>query len=130
MVQSMAVPNCAPTCEYVAMPLGSSSAAPVIKPGPKRNTKARVFLERFESGDVFSFVAGRVTRLCLLLAWCKGYAPRQGYGYLSPLPGNLYRPGSFVFPSMGANGNAKASPGHAARARTYRRWLLPEKDFS
>src|SRR2546430_14083360 len=24
----------APACEYVAMPLGSSSAAPVIKPGP------------------------------------------------------------------------------------------------
>src|SRR5450830_923033 len=27
-------PNCAPACEYVAIPLGSSSAAPVIKPGP------------------------------------------------------------------------------------------------
>src|SRR5579862_1129921 len=34
MVHSIPMPNCAPTCEYVAMPLGSSSAAPVIKPGP------------------------------------------------------------------------------------------------
>jgi hypothetical protein len=35
IVQSMANPNSAPTCEYVAIPLGSSSAAPVIRPGPK-----------------------------------------------------------------------------------------------
>jgi len=28
--------NCEPACEYVAMPLGSSSAAPVIRPGPSR----------------------------------------------------------------------------------------------
>ena len=28
------VPNCAPTTEYVAMPDGSSSAAPVVTPGP------------------------------------------------------------------------------------------------
>src|ERR1700740_2348526 len=28
-------PNCAPTLEYVAIPLGSSSAAPVTNPGPK-----------------------------------------------------------------------------------------------
>src|SRR5712692_10007503 len=34
MVQSMPYPNCAPTWEYVAMPLGSSSEAPVISPGP------------------------------------------------------------------------------------------------
>jgi hypothetical protein len=29
-------PNCAPAWEYVAMPLGSSSATPVINPGPTR----------------------------------------------------------------------------------------------
>src|ERR1700733_7980418 len=34
MVHSSPVPNCAPTWEYVAMPLGSSSEAPVIRPGP------------------------------------------------------------------------------------------------
>jgi hypothetical protein len=34
MVQVSAYPNCAPACEYVAIPLGSSSAAPVISPGP------------------------------------------------------------------------------------------------
>ncbi len=28
--------NLAPTCEYVPMPAGSSSAAPVMKPGPVR----------------------------------------------------------------------------------------------
>src|SRR3569623_1500608 len=28
------MPYCAPTCEYVAMPDGSSSDAPVIRPGP------------------------------------------------------------------------------------------------
>lgn len=30
----MPKPNWAPACEYVAIPLGSSSAAPVIRPGP------------------------------------------------------------------------------------------------
>ena len=33
---SMENPNAAPTCEYVPIPDGSSSAAPVIKPGPIR----------------------------------------------------------------------------------------------
>jgi len=33
-VHSRLNPNWAPACEYVAMPLGSSSAAPVIRPGP------------------------------------------------------------------------------------------------
>ena len=31
-------PNWAPACEQVAMPLGSSSAAPVIRPGPSWRT--------------------------------------------------------------------------------------------
>src|SRR6185369_10676284 len=35
-VQTRAKRNCAPACEYVAMPLGSSSAAPVMRPGPSR----------------------------------------------------------------------------------------------
>src|SRR5512141_2184393 len=33
-VQSNVVPNCAPVLEYVAIPEGSSSAAPVMTPGP------------------------------------------------------------------------------------------------
>jgi len=33
-VQSVAKPNPAPACEYVAMPDGSSSLAPVMRPGP------------------------------------------------------------------------------------------------
>src|SRR5512144_3056473 len=44
MVQVNAKPNCAPAWEYVAMPLGSSSAAPVVRPGPralKRRLKCR-----------------------------------------------------------------------------------------
>jgi hypothetical protein len=35
-------PNPAPACEYVAIPDGSSSDAPVIRPGPKN---LRVFLK-------------------------------------------------------------------------------------
>src|SRR5882762_9369331 len=34
IVHSMVKPNWAPTCEYVAIPLGSSSEAPVTTPGP------------------------------------------------------------------------------------------------
>jgi hypothetical protein len=34
IVHSKPNPNWAPACEYVAMPLGSSSDAPVISPGP------------------------------------------------------------------------------------------------
>src|SRR6187399_1094082 len=34
-VQSGAYPNAAPATEYVEMPEGSSSAAPVIRPGPR-----------------------------------------------------------------------------------------------
>ena len=33
-VHSSVVPSCAPATEYVAMPDGSSSAAPVMMPGP------------------------------------------------------------------------------------------------
>ena len=33
-VQRNLVPNCAPVMEYVAIPEGSSSAAPVMTPGP------------------------------------------------------------------------------------------------
>lgn len=33
-VQPRSYPNCAPAWEYVAIPLGSSSDAPVIKPSP------------------------------------------------------------------------------------------------
>src|ERR1700731_844894 len=36
------VPSCAPATEYVAMPDGSSSAAPVITPGPSDFDSSRI----------------------------------------------------------------------------------------
>src|ERR1039457_2958512 len=41
-VQSSLVPSCAPATEYVAMPDGSSSAAPVITPGPSDFNSNRI----------------------------------------------------------------------------------------
>jgi hypothetical protein len=41
-VQSSLVPSCAPATEYVAIPEGSSSAAPVITPGPIDFNKERI----------------------------------------------------------------------------------------
>jgi len=41
-VQSSLVPSCAPATEYVAMPDGSSSAAPVITPGPMALASDRI----------------------------------------------------------------------------------------
>jgi hypothetical protein len=38
-VQRRPSPNCAPAIEYVAMPDGSSSAAPVTTPGPSASQK-------------------------------------------------------------------------------------------
>src|SRR5258708_10651105 len=43
IVQPSAYPNRAPTCEYVAIPLGSSSDAPVTNPGPSRRQRGRSF---------------------------------------------------------------------------------------
>lgn len=40
-VHSIDIPSCAPAREYVAMPEGSSSAAPVITPGPIAKIRAR-----------------------------------------------------------------------------------------
>jgi hypothetical protein len=40
MVHVSAYPNCAPACEYVAIPLGSSSEAPVIRPGHRTRATA------------------------------------------------------------------------------------------
>src|SRR5258706_15827142 len=40
-VQSMVVPSCAPAIEYVAIPEGSSSAAPVMRPGPRTDVNRR-----------------------------------------------------------------------------------------
>ena len=40
-VQSGRYPNAAPATEYVEMPDGSSSAAPVIRPGPRFEKKRR-----------------------------------------------------------------------------------------
>jgi hypothetical protein len=41
-VQSMVVPSWAPAIEYVAIPDGSSSAAPVMRPGPRTDTSRRI----------------------------------------------------------------------------------------
>ena len=41
-VHSNLVPSCAPAMEYVAMPEGSSSAAPVMIPGPSDFSSARI----------------------------------------------------------------------------------------
>ena len=41
-VQRSLVPSCAPAMEYVAMPDGSSSAAPVMIPGPSDFSSARI----------------------------------------------------------------------------------------
>ena len=41
-VQRSLVPSCAPATEYVAMPDGSSSAAPVMIPGPSDFSSARI----------------------------------------------------------------------------------------
>src|ERR1019366_8061922 len=41
-VQRSFVPSCAPATEYVAMPDGSSSAAPVITPGPSDFNSNRI----------------------------------------------------------------------------------------
>src|SRR5438105_11173634 len=40
-VQRSDVPSCAPATEYVATPEGSSSAAPVMRPGPSAEKKRR-----------------------------------------------------------------------------------------
>ena len=49
-VQSRLVPSCAPAIEYVAIPDGSSSAAPVISPGPRLAQNLRMtFGFRFSS---------------------------------------------------------------------------------
>src|ERR1022692_1077930 len=40
-VQRRLVPSCAPAMEYVAIPEGSSSAAPVMSPGPSAEKKRR-----------------------------------------------------------------------------------------
>jgi hypothetical protein len=45
-------PNPAPACEYVAIPDGSSSDAPVIRPGPK-NLRAFLNLLNFETSLFF-----------------------------------------------------------------------------
>ena len=41
-VHNSEVPNCAPTIEYVAMPEGSSSAAPAVTPGPRAEKNRRM----------------------------------------------------------------------------------------
>src|SRR5260221_14214836 len=40
-VQSIVVPSWAPAIEYVAMPEGASSAAPVMRPGPRTDVNRR-----------------------------------------------------------------------------------------
>src|SRR5450755_3770340 len=66
------IPNrkCAPTCEYVAMPLGSSSEAPVTIPGPN-SLSTRLMREtgEFEGGSPDTvFCAGVVPPLSAIVA--------------------------------------------------------------
>ena len=44
-VHNVAKPNIAPACEYVAIPDGSSSLAPVIMPGPKYLRKTLMIID-------------------------------------------------------------------------------------
>src|SRR5712691_1941226 len=68
MVQSMPYPNCAPTWEYVAMPLGSLSEAPVISPGPSFSIR----MSLLPAGLLAVGDADGVAATCSLLA---GSAP-------------------------------------------------------
>src|SRR5450759_1520551 len=52
-VQRRLVPSCAPAMEYVAIPEGSSSAAPVTSPGPSAEKKRRGHLLRVEESAIF-----------------------------------------------------------------------------
>ena len=56
-VQRRLVPSCAPAMEYVAIPEGSSSAAPVMRPGPSAERRRR---GHFLSVDVPAIVAIRL----------------------------------------------------------------------
>jgi hypothetical protein len=49
-VHKVEKPNCAPACEYVAIPDGSSSLAPVMRPGPNERRNASSF-----EGDFFRY---------------------------------------------------------------------------
>lgn len=62
-VHSIAVPICAPAIDYVAMP-GSSSAAPVIRPGPSSEKKRLTGLGFF---DASVFDSPQSFSACLLL---------------------------------------------------------------
>ena len=56
-------PNCAPAWEYVAMPEGSSSLAPVIIPGPRLLKKDLIFTKSFGRDFIYivlgSFVSNK-----------------------------------------------------------------------
>lgn len=54
-------PNIAPACEYVAMPEGSSSLAPVTKPGPNNFQNFRSFPGE-DLGVLFFFLVK--TKVC------------------------------------------------------------------
>ena len=49
--------NCAPACEYVAIPDGSSSLAPVTKPAPKILKAFLIFIKNF--ADIFIYFSLR-----------------------------------------------------------------------
>src|ERR1700682_902961 len=74
------VPNCAPATEYVAIPDGSSSAAPVITPGPS----ARQNLRRARNG----YVPRETIECCRerLGSWSGGLPRRGRCGSVLPLP--------------------------------------------
>ena len=51
------VPSCAPAMVYVVTPDGSSSAAPVIRPGPKTEKNRRMKFFRFGCFVLFLLIA-------------------------------------------------------------------------
>jgi len=56
-----ASPNCAPVTEYVEMPEGSSSAAPVIRPGPRlaKNCRSKKLLLLESDAGFGEFMRGQ-----------------------------------------------------------------------
>lgn len=74
-VQSGAYPNEEPVTEYVEMPEGSSSAAPVIKPDPNSAKKVRTPRGATTSNSLFFFFS--VTQLKRLVELSGAVKPRN-----------------------------------------------------
>src|SRR5437763_961637 len=69
-------PKWLPTCEYVAMPLGSSSDAPVIRPGPSRASSpagSSVLFRRFPDAVRFHVVVSVVVVELVVIGVAAGF---------------------------------------------------------